>query len=158
MRLCLISQSTSSLPFLLPFILILVCVCVCLHIRVYTGALMCMHVLAEARGGIWGPCFTTTYCIEMGSLTEPGAKLVITKPQLSSSLGPACGSQNLTFYLGAGYPLCDPHACSASLLPTEPAPCLACGFAIVPLFSCPPLPCSSLCTVTLYITHCFLVN
>lgn len=45
------------------------CVCVCLHIRVYTGALMCMH---EARGGIWGPCFTTPYCLEMGSLAEPG--------------------------------------------------------------------------------------
>lgn len=85
-------------------------VCVCLHICMYTGALLSMHVLAEARGGIWGPRFTTPYCIETGSLTEPGARLVITKPQLSSSLGPARGSQNLTFYLGAGYPLCDPHA------------------------------------------------
>lgn len=85
MLLCLISQTTSSLPFLLPFILILVCVCVrarvcaCVHIRVYTGALMSMNVLVEARGGTWGPYFTILFCLEMGSLTEARARLMITK-------------------------------------------------------------------------------
>lgn len=147
----------SSLPFLLPFMLMLACGGVgvqCSYVCTQCIA-MSMHVFAEARGKIQVSCFSTPYSLVMGSLPEPGSGPVTTKPQLSSCLCPAWGSQNrlwpyLTFYLGAGYPLCHPQACSASLLTSEP--CLAFRFVVVSLFPCPTLPCPPLCAAPLYMT------
>lgn len=71
------------------YVCVYMCVHVCVHVctRVYMCVCVCLHRSQRRMFGIF-LCPALPYSLETESLTEPGARLVTSKPQSSSCLCP----------------------------------------------------------------------